>query len=351
MKGSVLHTHDNYTKIDKTQEIFLKAYKQKRQIIRLLRNLSTNLELLKSVYITPEEFERSFGYGQRLSNLLGDLEACGSFLLFRHYLKSDEIKLQHANFCRRDKFCQPCAVRRAYKQQMKFLDMLEVSPGLLKQDWYYIVIPVKHSVDEPIEVVYERLNKVKSSILKSMQNKRHRKSGHNIWSIFNGGMWSIEVTKTANGWNVHLNLLINASKGSYLPLKRVRNRRGQVSYQNEQIRQFLKRLADSQMHHIQKLDFSTDESIRSALVEVLKYSLKFSSLSKIDLLRVYVAFFQKRLFGTFGNLRGLKLEDVELDGDIELDEEFVELLYRRVGFDYVLIERSERERATQSSIA
>ena len=49
------------------------------------------------------------------------------------------------------------------------------------------------------------------------------------------------------------------------------------------------------------------------------------------------------MFFTFGNIRKLKLEKVKFDGDDVIDDEFVELIYRRVykdgGFSYVLDSR------------
>jgi hypothetical protein len=163
-----------------------------------------------------------------------------------------------------------------------------------------------------------------------------RGKGNNFWSNFNGGMFSIESTKTKNGWNIHLNLIVNAHKGTKIDLKAVRNARGQYSHQSANLTQFLQKTADSKMHNIDKLNFTNQDTIRKALVEILKYSLKFGSLNDRDLLTAFVSSYRRRLFGTFGNLRGLKLEDVELEGDIQLDEEFVRMIFVRSELGYRL---------------
>jgi hypothetical protein len=294
------------------------------------------------------------------------LEDCGSWVEFRYYNRIDILKVQNANFCKRDKLCPACAIRRAYKQQLKFMEILESKNELIDLEWFYIVVPVRHSSNESYDLVFNRLENVRKKITMSMRNAR-RGSGNNFWSIFNGGMYSTETTKTANGWNIHLNLIINAPRGTKITL----NKHNQAL----DLEEWLKVHADgSYVHNIQQIrerphressrndneekrDEATTEralvsdkrdlkleekkqALRDGIVEVLKYSLKFSSLSSFDLLEVYIRTYRKRLFGTFGNMRGVGLENVDLSGNLELDSEFIELIYRRIqDSGYVLHEK------------
>ena len=292
-------------------------------------------------------------------DLWNSLEDCGSWVEFRYYSKMDKLKVHNANYCKRDKLCPACAIRRAYKQQMKFMEILDNKSDLIDLEWFYIVVPVKHSVDESYETVYKRIEVIKKKITMSMRNAR-RGSGNNFWTAFHGGMSSIETTKTANGWNVHLNLIVNAPIGTKITL----NRHNQA----QELEEWLKVHAEgSYVHNIQQIrerphcessrndneekrdGETTDralgtakrEALRDSIVEVLKYSLKFSSLSSFDLLQVYISTYRKRLFGTFGNMRGVGLEDVDLSGDLVLDSEFIELIFRRVrDSGYVLHEKT-----------
>jgi len=151
--------------------------------------------------------------------------------------------------------------------------------------------------------------------------------GNNFWSQFKGGMYSTETTKSKNGWNVHLNLIINAPKGTKIALNGYK--------QAKPLEDWLKKNAEgSYVHNIDKLDTSSDEKMKEALVEVLKYSLKFSSLDNYDLLNIFIDTYRKRLFGTFGNMRGHNIENVSLEGDIKIDEEFVEFIFMRAGLKY-----------------
>lgn len=283
----------------------------------------------KNFSFSKDQFYSSF----KAKNFWKDLYDCGSWLEFRWYKKTDVTKLHTANFCKRDKLCVACAVRRAYKQQIKFLSILEEDHTLKEKNWYYIVLPVKHNKTESLETVLDRVADLRKKISQSMRNSRRRKDT-NFWSNFSGGMFAQELTHTKNGWNVHLNLLVNAPKGTKILLKDIKNRRGQISHQNEDLRQFMLKGFDSQMHDIQKLDFTEEDHVRSALVEILKYSLKFSSLSNSDLLEVFIKTRKKRLFGTFGNLWAKGLEKVDLDKDIVLDQEFLELIFTRTMRDH-----------------
>ena len=290
----------------------------------------------KNMPFTIEEVNNAF----RAKNFFKNLYDCGSWLNFRYYKNQKQIKLHTGNFCKRDKLCVACAVRRAYKQQIKFMSIIETNKDLLKQDWYYIVLPIKHTKNDYYDDVMERVISMRKKITQSMRNSRKGKS-NNFWSSFDGGMYSQEVTHNDNGWNVHLNLIVNAPKGTKIPLKSINNRRGQVSYQNEDLRLFMMKNYDSQMHNISKIEDNT--KLRDEIVEVLKYSLKFSSLTQQQLFYVFVKSVGVRLFGTFGNLWGKGLESVELEGDLILDKDFEELIFIRafgeLGQEYKLYKR------------
>ncbi|MCI0501863.1 MAG: protein rep, partial [Epsilonproteobacteria bacterium] len=266
------------------------------------------------------------------------------FLVFRDYYKKNKTKLHLSNFCKRDRLCPFCAVRRATKQQNKFLEIYEHLDNK-SPDWFYIVLPVRHTAKESFEVVFDRVNRLKSMISKSIRDK----TMNNFFSSFLGGMYSIETTKTSNGWNIHLNLLINAKNGSKIDLMPIINKRGQVSYQNADLGHFMRLYADdSLMHNIQKLDFTTPEAQKDALLEVLKYSLKFSSLTNQELIHFFVFTKGKRLFGTFGSLWGLGLEDVDLNKDDVVDNEFLEIMIRKIAGTYELFSIQKKDLLIES---
>jgi len=349
------YTHissNNFTeKVKKTQDVFYNSYQKKHQFIAVLNYLQKR-ENLQTLDINHTHFFEVFGSGKRYENFKKRLTDCGSYLTFRYYHKKDVTRLHNANFCKADKLCPACAVRRAYKQQQKFLKAWNKEKDLQSKNWYYIVIPVKHSTDETIEEVYNRLDRVRKSILKAIRNnKAGKKAG--FWGQFDGGMGSIELTKTYNGWNVHLNLLVCSDDDIELEKITTKDKFGncKINYINNQLIKHLKKVADgSFIHNISKIDISSEDELKSNLVEVMKYSLKFSSLSILDLVEVYMKLYRKRLFFTFGNLWGLKLDDVELEGDDLVDDEFVEVMYRRVfgGYEKVSEELKKEEKKSNN---
>jgi len=294
-------------RIAKTLEIYKKSYMKKR-------NLNNTLERIKenpSKYNLEESaIKKAFGAKDFFKNL----DDCGSWLEFRHYKEHDKVKLHRGNFCRRDKLCRACAIRRAYKQQNRFLQIIE-SEEFKNKDWYYIVIPVKHTKQDTFEEVYSKIENIKKRIVMQVKNGK-RGMSKKFFTRFQGGIYSTEVTYSANGWNVHINLLLNCERGTDLG---VFEKHGKT-LSSAEISDFLKPY-DSYVNSITKVDFSTHDSIKSNLLEILKYSLKFSDLSDEKLIEVYVKTYRKRLFGAWGNLRGKGIEDAEIEentsGEVE----------------------------------
>ena len=322
--------------IIKTISRYENSYESKEKLEQRFDYLVGHVSSGKKSPFSLEELLKAF----RAKDFFKNLNDCGSWLNFRYYKTPQQIKLHQGNFCKRDKLCVPCAVRRAYKQQIKFMSIIEEDKSLLEKNWYYLVIPIKHTKSESYETVCNRVIELRKKITQSMRDGRKSKS-NNFWSKFDGGMYSQEVTKTDNGWNVHLNLILNAPKVAKIALKSVNNRRSQVSCQNEDLRLFMMKNYDSQMHNISKIEDNT--KLKDEIVEVLKYSLKFSSLDNYDLIHVFVKSVGLRLFGTFGNLYGKGLDSVSLDGDELIDEEFEELIFIRafgeLGQEYKLYKR------------
>lgn len=320
----VLLTPSQLDFIRKVHKRYFKTDIKKKDLFFIWDNIPSSVKVDGRVFKTIKHFE----------DMRKRVLDCGAFTEYRASTSDDRIKLVRANFCKKDKICMACAVGRAYNQQKKFMQSLEVFPyengeDLLSKYWYYIVTPVRHSINESLEVVYNRVDRLRKSVLKQMRNARSRRSG-GFWSQFKGGMGSVEITYTKNGWNVHINWLVYSD--NRVQYKEVADGR-KTWYQNDSLERFLKRFNDSYIHSINELDFCNREAIRKNLLEVLKYSLKFGSLNPAQLIEVYYKLYRKRLFFTFGTLRGLDLEavdDVTLSDDIKDNEDFIRLIYERL---------------------
>lgn len=261
-------------------------------------------------------------------NVISSIEGCGSWLEFRNYTKVDKTKLHNANFCKKDKLCPACAMRRASKQVKKVMNYFEENPDFKKKHWYYIVLPVRHNAKESFETVFNRAKNGLNTLRKAINNNKQGKGHKSFFSQFEGLFYSFEVTKTENGWNNHINLLCCSDK----PIKDIYSyvdRNGKKIYQHKEILHDWAKYTDNKsfMHSINKIDVGTEEELIKNLLEIFKYSMKFQDLKPKDLLEAYKSTYKKRLLGAFGSLYNIKT-DVDLDGDEVLGKEFLEIIFR-----------------------
>jgi len=353
--SEVLLTPTQVEFIQKVHRRYFKTDIKKKDLYFVWDRMPDNVKVDGRVFKTIEHFK----------DIKKRVLECGSFTEYRASTSDDRIKLVRANFCKKDKICLACAVGRAYNQQKKFMQSLEVFPcengeDLLNKHWYYIVTPVWHDKSEPLEVVYDRVDRLRKSVLKQMRNNRHR-GGRGFWSQFKGGMGSIEITHSVNGWNVHINWLVYTDNRIKLKAVNTKKLDGshnfkkyKITFVNDELAKFMDNFhskavpcknRDMTIHSINELDFSSREAIRRNLLEVLKYALKFANLNPAHLIDIYYKLYRKRLFFTFGTLRGLDLEavdEVTLGDDIEDTEEFLKIIYQKVGFNYKLFSLSSR---------
>lgn len=248
---------------------------------------------------------------------------CGSWLKFRHYEAIDKKSLYKARFCMKDKICPACAARRASKQVQKVMQQLQSNKHLISASWYYIVLPVKHHMGEDFMTVLNRLQNALKKINQSIRDKNRGKSVLNWFSQFDGIMYSIEETKTENGWNIHANLLCRTKE----PVQGLIKKPNKNAFWNVEAVKTLEQIADGSKNiSITPINISSEEDLLKNLQEVFKYSLKFQDLHPDDLLTAYLCLYRKRLLGTMGTLRNLQIE-VDLQGDDVENQIFIETMY------------------------
>lgn len=248
---------------------------------------------------------------------------CSSWLKFRHYEELNKKTLYKARFCKKDKICPACAARRASKQVQKVMQQLQSNSDLLSGYWYYIVVPVKHHMGEDFITVFNRLQIALKAINQAIRNEARGQNSNNWFSQFNGIMYSIEETKTQNGWNIHANLLCRSN----VPVSGlIKKPKKENTFWSVEAVKTLESIADGSKNiSISPINVSNEENLLKNLQEVFKYSLKFQDLHPEDLLTAYLCLYKKRLLGTMGTLRGLKIE-VDLQGDEVENQIFIETM-------------------------
>ena len=144
----------------------------------------------------------------RTKNILNQLIKCKvKTSVIQDYMQCcDYVSLYYHNktlfsstsfFCKNWKLCPRCSLNRAYKFKKKILNIIEKNEWQNK-NYYYIVLTIKHTENDSMIDIY---NKIKKSMLKIRKYYNHQKEELNRasdLSLFEGFMYSYELTYTAN---------------------------------------------------------------------------------------------------------------------------------------------------------
>lgn len=255
---------------------------------------------------------------QRLGHFANDLRGCGSQLLFKHYYTQDSYRLAHMRSCRRHMLCRFCSSIRATKQAMSYhAKMLQVLKDNPKLKPVFITLTVKNGDD-----LGERFNHLMSNF-KTMQKARrdwlNRGTGHNELCKAHGIVYAVEITNRGRGWHPHIHMV--ALVDDWIDRKK-------LSQQWEAI------TGDSKIVDVRRLKPSkgTKNDYMEAFIEVFKYALKFSEMSHFDIWLAHETLSPdgrlKRLQGSIGLFRGVKVPEKMTDEQLSDDLPFMLVLYR-----------------------
>lgn len=251
------------------------------------------------------------------------LYRCCSFLRFRHYLVQDETRLVESRSCFAHLLCPLCAVRRSARTLRRYLERCQyLAPS---HDFYLVTFTVRNGHD-----LAERYEHLMSSWRRL--SKRAAK-GYGVFSEAAGAFCSIEFTKSAKGWHPHMHMIWAMPKGSQ-PLRWGKD--------SQLAQDWFAVTGDSYIVHAQRIVAGEGgprsgegplrgDPLTDALCEVLKYALKFSSLSLEDNLHAYWTLKGKRLTRSYGCFFGLELPETEPLDDEPLDGPYLELFFRYCG--------------------
>lgn len=254
---------------------------------------------------------------EKLSNTIS---GCGSFLLFRNYYTVNQVRLTAANFCQKHLLCPLCAIRRGAKQVnaylSKFNAIIEESPNLKP---YLVTLTVKNGPD-----LQERFNHLQSSIKRYNQMRRNALKGQSLvqGALATAAVWSIEFKKgeTSKLWHPHCHAIWLCE--------------GEPDHSSLSS-EWHKVTGDSFIVDIRP--FSENQDLVKAFCEVFKYAIKFGDLPIGDNWEAYQVLSGRRLIGSFGAFRGVKVPEELTDEILDDDLPYIEMLYRySQGGGYVL---------------
>lgn len=250
------------------------------------------------------------------SRLSRNLYDCSSWLLFHHYLETGNTKLVRGISCKKHLLCPVCAIRRGSKLLRRYHELCTHLED--KFDFYLTTFTVKNGHD-----LWERQSHLKHSFKRLRTRGR---DGYGEWARVAGAIWSIEFTKSAEGWHPHIHSIAAIPKGE-APIRYGKGSQLAMDWENI--------TGDSFIVHAARIG-SGDQAVAAGLCEVLKYAVKFSDLDLADNLDAYQVLRGKRLIQASGCFYGLELpEDDDLLEEPE-DGAFLELFFRYGSTGYKL---------------
>jgi len=255
------------------------------------------------------------------------LRTCGSYLVFHELTGLDENRLAQANFCQQPKLCPLCAMRRAAKEVQAHAPTVIQVVREERYTPYMLTLTVKGGAD-----LSERLEHLTTSWRKLIKKRRKvrsassRNTGGEVSKV-EGGRYAVEIKRGSGSgqWHPHLHAVVLTAA----PLDA-----------DQLAAEWHKVTGDSfivdvrPMHNHAEAMAHDDpraaaELIASDLVEVLKYPLKFGSMTHADTWHAFGVASGKRLSASFGCLRNVEVDPSYLDDAITGEDwPFVEVVAR-----------------------
>ncbi|MDQ7091976.1 MAG: protein rep [Methylococcales bacterium] len=279
-----------------------------------------NLEIVEYIEELMLKDEVLYGHVPAMvDKLYNRLDKCASWLTFRHYIDHKANRLTSANFCGKHLLCQPCAIRRgsqklrAYHQ--KIVHVLKENPKLKAS---MLTFTVKDG-----DNLRERFNHLQSSIKKLLKNRNYNLNADKKFtemSKIQGAVLSYEVKKGKNSglWHPHCHILILHEEE--LCMGRVNPLTGKG---NGLCKEWFKITGDSFIVDCRRKEY---QDVIDLCMEVFKYAVKFTEQEPSDTWHCFQVLNHRRLFSSFGNLRGVKLPSSMIDE--KLDGPYIEYMFR-----------------------
>lgn len=258
---------------------------------------------------------------------------CHSYLLFHQYPELKKTKLHYALHCDNHLICPCCAIRRAAKGVKRYEDRVT---ELLRRNsslrLYYVVLTVRN--DEDLDRAYQHLmNSVKVLTRRRRQaqsyfntgNKKFISAANSVFAKVAAGAYSVEVKKGQNSclWHPHINFLLLTEQALYA---------SEIKSEWESI------TIDSFMASCIEVGATAEQSIKSGLVEIFKYAMKFSDQRNEDVLYAWELLHGRRMMGSFGAFRGI---DIQADDQEDLSMYEYEELFYKFSYDTEKYEKSD----------
>lgn len=265
---------------------------------------------------------------QDIQEVQAKIGNCANWLVFNNYYTVDQIRLASAHSCDKHLLCSFCAARRGSKYVQRYLERLKT----VMQEKPYLKPVMLTLTTVNGNDLEERFKHFMKSLRKLLMKRRDSLRGKTTTELQKavGGVYSAEVTNKGKGWHVHLHAVLLLD--DWID-------RETLSLEWQAITRDGSKILDVRLlaKGADIIDASGEISpaLVEAFAEVFKYALKFSELDHSDRLHAWEIMRGKRLVGSWGAFRGVKVPEGAAD-DLLDDLPYIQLMYRFSGKAYDL---------------
>lgn len=281
---------------------------------------------LKSINCQIGVISGELGY----SDLARQMDSCGRYLAFRHYLETGKFQLISGYYCNKHMLCPCCSAARSRRLLGKWLPRLFDSKAAERTRHYLVTltwpppqIPLAVAGGPLGEIYKLRANlAVGVKAWGQLWKMRKNRSSGPLRDVL-GAILAVEVTKGPGGWHPHFHILLTMPK----------NRRVDAV----ELRQAWQLRTGGNQIHLDVLRNETD------VVEVFKYAVKPADLGadgKVDQeavktrLLIWEALAGRRFIRGYGGYYNVQEPDLTEQETVEDLGEWVDLIFRWTGEKY-----------------
>jgi len=274
--------------------------------------MKTASELLNRITKAKRSQVPLLAYIHEQDSLLGcKVGWCGSWLYFREWAASAQTRLLNANFCKKHTLCQACAVRRAGKLVEAYSPKVE---AVMKERPELIPVMITLTIKNGPNLAerLEHLKASKSELFEQARKGRSTSGRHASieWCKVAGSLCATEVTMSKDGqWHPHCHVF--ALLTDYVSQEKLSEEWHKIT-------------GDSFVVGVTKCK----NGFRDGLMEVVKYSCKFSSMTVEQTWHFHKCSKGNRLFQPLGCLRGVDEPDIDSDDISDMSGDFRDFIAR-----------------------
>lgn len=278
---------------------------------------------------------------QDIKRVHADVANCATYLVFHQYytLPDQDVRLVKAHTCKKHILCPFCSRRRAAKSVLKNQERIDralsENPRLKP---VMITLTVKNGDD--LEERFGHLRRAFKRLLERRRDYLKKGWGKTEFRKVAGAVFSYEFTNHGDGWHPHIHVL--ALLDSWVDQEALSQEWHAIT--GDSFIVDVRRIKANKRHGTME--------ITSALLEVLKYSVKFQDLSLELNWHAYQTLKGKRLLDSFGVLRGISEPDDLLDeplADLPYLELYYRYSYRKSAYDLTQVRRGDPSKGRDDS--